>query len=680
MTAKTQVQQTGQGKALGHRRELANAIRALSMDAVQKANSGHPGAPMGMADIAEVLWNDFLKHNPANPKWADRDRFVLSNGHGSMLLYSLLHLTGYELPIEEIKNFRQLHSKTPGHPEYGYAPGVETTTGPLGQGIANAVGMAIAEKVLAATFNRDGHQIVDHYTYVFLGDGCLMEGISHEACSLAGTLGLGKLICFYDDNGISIDGKVEGWFTDNTPKRFEAYGWHVIPAVDGHDANAVRAAIEAARQVTDKPSIICCKTVIGWGAPNKAGTHKVHGEALGADEVAAARLHLGWKHEPFVIPDDIYSAWNAKAKGATVEKAWNDKFAAYRKAHPDLAAEFERRQKGELPKDWQTKSEEFIKSMDSKAETIASRKASQHALNGYGPLLPELIGGSADLTGSNYTNWKVCEPVAAGSKGGNYIYFGVREFGMSAIVNGIALHGGFIPYGGTFLMFSEYARNALRMAAIMKQRVLFVYTHDSIGLGEDGPTHQAVEQTATLRLIPNMSLWRPCDGVESAMAWKLAIERKNGPSCLVFSRQNLAHQTRTPEQIANIKRGGYILSEAANGKPEAVIIATGSEVGIAMEAQKLLAAKGKNVRVVSMPSTDAFDAQDVAYRDSVLPKNLLKRVAVEAGVTDGWYKYVGLGGRIVGLNRFGESAPGGVLFKYFGFTGENVAKTVEEIL
>jgi transketolase len=679
MTVKTQAHQAGEGKASSNRRELANAIRALSMDAVQKANSGHPGAPMGMADIAEVLWNDYLKHNPANPKWMDRDRFVLSNGHGSMLLYSLLHLTGYDLPIEEIKNFRQLHSKTPGHPEYGYAPGVETTTGPLGQGISNAVGMALAEKVLAATFNRDGHQIVDHYTYVFLGDGCLMEGISHETCSLAGTLGLGKLICFYDDNGISIDGKVEGWFTDNTPKRFEAYGWHVIPAVDGHDANAVRAAIEAARKVTDKPSIICCKTVIGWGAPNKAGTHKVHGEALGADEVAAARLHLGWKHEPFVVPDDIYNTWNAKAKGATAEKAWNEKFAAYRKAHPDLAAEFERRMKGELPKDWNAKSEEFIKSADAKAETIASRKASQHALNGYGPLLPELIGGSADLTGSNYTNWKVCEPVAAAAKGGNYIYFGVREFGMSAIVNGIALHGGFIPYGGTFLMFSEYARNALRMAALMKIRSIFVYTHDSIGLGEDGPTHQAVEQTATLRLIPNMSVWRPCDAVESAVAWKLAIERKQGPSCLIFSRQNLPHQKRSAEQIVAIRRGGYVLSEADGGKPQAVIIATGSEVGIAVEAQKLLAAQGKKVRVVSMPSTDLFDAQDAAYRESVLPKGV-KRVAVEAGVTGGWYKYVGMDGKVVGLDRFGESAPAGALFKYFGFTGENIAKTVEEIL
>ncbi|MFP5350253.1 MAG: transketolase [Gammaproteobacteria bacterium] len=683
MTANPQAQPAA--KSLG-RRQLANAIRALSMDAVQKANSGHPGAPMGMADIAEVLWNDYLKHNPANPKWPDRDRFVLSNGHGSMLLYSLLHLTGYDLPMEEIKNFRQLHSKTPGHPEYGYAPGVETTTGPLGQGITNAVGMAIAEKVLAGQFNRDGHNIVDHYTYVFLGDGCLMEGISHEACSLAGTLGLGKLIAFYDDNGISIDGEVRGhgatpgWFTDDTPKRFEAYGWHVIPNVDGHDAEAVKKAIEAARKVTDKPTIICCKTVIGWGAPNKCGKEECHGAALGDAEVAATRANIGWNYPPFVVPDEIYAGWDARTKGAAAEKAWNDKFAAYKKAHPDLAAEFERRViKNELPKDWNQKSEEFIKSVDAKAETIASRKASQNALNGFGPLLPELIGGSADLTGSNYTNWKVCKGLSKTVSDANYIYFGVREFGMSAMLNGIALHGGLIPYGGTFLMFSEYARNALRMAALMKVPSIFVYTHDSIGLGEDGPTHQAVEQTATLRLIPNMSVWRPCDAVESAVAWKLAIERKTGPSCLIFSRQNLPHQARDAQKIAAIRRGGYVLSEADGGKPQAVIIATGSEVGIAMEAQKLLAAKGKKVRVVSMPSTDAFDAQDAAYRESVLPKGV-KRVAVEAGVTDGWYKYVGLDGKVVGLNRFGESAPAGALFKYFGFTGENVAKTVEEIL
>ena len=679
MTAKIHAHKAGEGKALTNRRELANAIRALAMDAVQKANSGHPGAPMGMADISEVLWNDFLKHNPGNPKWMDRDRFVLSNGHGSMLIYSLLHLTGYDLPMEELKNFRQLHSKTPGHPEYGYAPGIETTTGPLGQGITNAVGMAIAEKALAGQFNRDGHHIVDHYTYVFVGDGCLMEGISHEACSLAGTLGLGKLIAFYDDNGISIDGHVEGWFTDNTPKRFEAYGWHVVRDVDGHDPEAIRKAILEARSENDKPSMICCKTVIGYGAPNLCGSHDCHGAALGEAEVAATRENLGWHHAPFVIPPEIYAGWDAKAKGAETEKHWNEKFAAYRKAFPDLAAEFERRMQGELPKDWNAKAEEFIKAVDAKAETIASRKASQNTLNGYGPVLPEFLGGSADLAGSNLTIWKGSKGVSNTVSDGNYIYYGVREFGMSAIMNGIALHGGFIPYGATFLMFSEYARNALRMAALMKIRTIFVYTHDSIGLGEDGPTHQPVEQTATLRLIPNMSVWRPCDAVESAVAWKFAIERKTGPSCLIFSRQNLTHQKRDAAQLAAIRRGGYVLSEAEGGKPQAVIIATGSEVGIAVEAQKLLAAKGKKVRVVSMPSTDTFDAQDAAYRENVLPKGV-KRVAVEAGVTDGWYKYVGLDGKVVGLNRFGESAPAGALFKHFGFTGENVAKTVEEIL
>ena len=680
MTMKATAQKAGTGSALPTRRELANAIRALSMDAVQKANSGHPGAPMGMADIAEVLWNDFLRHNPTNPKWPDRDRFVLSNGHGSMLLYSLLHLTGYDLPMEELKNFRQLHSKTPGHPEYGYAPGVETTTGPLGQGITNAVGMAIAEKVLAGQFNRDGHHIVDHYTYVFLGDGCLMEGISHEACSLAGTLGLGKLIAFYDDNGISIDGHVEGWFTDNTPKRFEAYGWHVVADVDGHNPEAIKKAIQEARSVNDKPSMICCKTVIGYGAPNLCGSHDCHGAALGDAEVAATRENLGWKHAPFVIPPDIYAGWDAKSKGAAAEKSWNDKFTAYKKAHPDLAAEFERRViKGELPKDWSQKADEFIKSVDAKAETIASRKASQNTLNGFGPILPEFLGGSADLAGSNLTIWKGSKGVSNTVSDGNYIYYGVREFGMSAMMNGIALHGGFIPYGATFLMFSEYARNALRMAALMKIRSIFVYTHDSIGLGEDGPTHQGVEQTATLRLIPNMSVWRPCDAVESAVAWRFAVERSAGPSCLIFSRQNLPHQTRDAATLANIARGGYVLSDAEGGKPQAIIIATGSEVGLAMEAQKLLAAKGKKARVVSMPSTDVFDAQDAAYREGVLPRGV-KRVAVEAGVTDGWYKYVGLDGKVVGLNRFGESAPASALFKHFGFTGENVAKAVEEIL
>ncbi len=680
MTMKATAQKTGTGTAVPGRRELANAIRALSMDAVQKANSGHPGAPMGMADIAEVLWNDFLKHNPANPKWPDRDRFVLSNGHGSMLIYSLLHLTGYDLPMEEIKNFRQLHSKTPGHPEYGYAPGVETTTGPLGQGITNAVGMAIAEKVLAGTFNRDGHHIVDHYTYVFLGDGCLMEGISHEACSLAGTLGLGKLIAFYDDNGISIDGHVEGWFTDNTPKRFEAYGWHVVRDVDGHNPEAILKAIREAKSVNDKPSMICCKTVIGYGAPNLCGSHDCHGAPLGNDEIKATRENLGWNHEPFVVPQEIYAGWDAKAKGAAAEKAWNDKFAAYRKAYPELAADFERRViKGELPADWAAKSAEFVKAVDAKAETIASRKASQNAINGYAPALPELLGGSADLAGSNLTLWKGSKGISNTVSDGNYIYYGVREFGMSAIMNGIALHGGFIPYGATFLMFSEYARNALRMAALMKVQSIFVYTHDSIGLGEDGPTHQPIEQTATLRLIPNMSVWRPCDAVESAVAWKFAVERRKGPSSLIFSRQNLPHQKRDAAQLANIAKGGYVLSEAEGGKPDAVIIATGSEVALAVEAQKLLAAKGKKVRVVSMPSTDVFDAQDAAYRDSVLPKGI-KRVAVEAGVTDGWYKYVGLDGKVVGLNRFGESAPAGQLFKHFGFTGENVAKAVEDVL
>ncbi len=665
--------------ALPSRRDLANAIRALSMDAVQKANSGHPGAPMGMADIAEVLWNDFLKHNPANPKWANRDRFVLSNGHGSMLLYSLLHLSGYGLPMEEIKNFRQLHSKTPGHPEYGYTPGVETTTGPLGQGITNAVGMALAEKLLAGQFNRDGHNIVDHYTYVFLGDGCMMEGISHEACSFAGTLGLGKLIALYDDNGISIDGHVEGWFTDDTPKRFEAYGWHVVREVDGHNPEAVKKAIVEARAVSDKPSLICCKTVIGFGAPNLCGSHDAHGSALGEAEVAATRENLGWKYDPFVIPDHIYAGWDARVRGKSAEDEWNKKFADYRKAHPDLAAEFERRMHGELSTEWATKSEEFIKAVDAKAETIASRKASQNALNGYGPLLPELLGGSADLAGSNLTIWKGSKGVSRTNSTGNYLYFGVREFGMSAIMNGIALHGGFIPYGATFLMFSEYARNALRMAALMKQRVVFVYTHDSIGLGEDGPTHQAVEQTATLRLLPNMSVWRPCDAVESAIAWKCAIERTTGPSSLIFSRQNLPHQKRDVQQIANVRRGGYVLSEAAGGKPDAIIIATGSEVALAMEAQKLLVAKGRNVRVVSMPSTNVFDMQEAAYRESVLPKSVTRRVAVEAGVTDCWRKYVGLEGQVVGLDRFGESAPAGVLFKHFGFTAENVARAVEAL-
>lgn len=660
------------------RRELANAIRALSMDAVQKAKSGHPGAPMGMADIAEVLWNDYMKHNPNNPKWADRDRFVLSNGHGSMLIYSLLHLTGYDLSIEDLQNFRQLHSKTPGHPEYGYAPGVETTTGPLGQGITNAVGMAIAEKALAAQFNRDGHDIVNHNTYVFLGDGCMMEGISHEACSLAGTLGLGKLIAYYDDNGISIDGEVEGWFTDDTPARFEAYGWHVIRDVDGHNPDAIIAATEEARKVSDKPTLVCCKTIIGWGSPNKEGKEDCHGAPLGDDEIKLVRERIGWSHDPFVIPEDIAAGWSAKDKGATAESDWNARFDAYKAAHPDLAAEFERRMAGDLPANWEEQATAFIKEVDSKAEKIASRKASQNALNGFGPLLPEFMGGSADLAGSNLTIWKGCKGLSKEDASGNYIYYGVREFGMSAIMNGISLHGGFIPYGATFLMFSEYARNALRMAALMKIQSLFVYTHDSIGLGEDGPTHQPVEQTATLRMIPNMSVWRPSDAVESAVAWKCAIERKTGPSCLIFSRQGLPHQERTADQIEGIKRGGYILSDC-DGTPEAILIATGSEIDLAMQAAKELSSKGKKVRVVSMPSTDMFDAQDAGYKESVLPANVSKRVAVEAGVSDYWLKYVGLQGKVIGVDRFGESAPAGDLFKEFGFTVENVVAAVESL-
>jgi transketolase len=666
------------------RRELANAIRALSMDAVQKANSGHPGAPMGMADIAEVLWNDYMRHNPVNPKWPDRDRFVLSNGHGSMLIYSLLHLTGYDLPLEELKRFRQLHSKTPGHPEYGYAPGIETTTGPLGQGITNAVGMALAERTLAGQFNRPGHMVVDHYTYVFLGDGCLMEGISHEACSLAGSVRLGKLIAFYDDNNISIDGEVRGhgdtpgWFLDNTPKRFEAYGWHVIPKVDGHDPEAVKKAIEEARSVTDKPSIICCQTIIGFGSPNKQGKEECHGAALGNDEIALTRDNLGWHHAPFEIPADIYEGWSAAETGAKYESDWNDRFENYRSEFPELAAEFERRMAGELPRDWAEKAAEFVAKVDAKGETIASRKASQNTLNGYGPLLPELLGGSADLAGSNLTLWSGCKDVNAPGHDGNYVYYGVREFGMSAIMNGIAVHGGFIPYGATFLMFSEYARNALRMAALMKVPTIFVYTHDSIGLGEDGPTHQPVEQTATLRMIPNMDVWRPSDAVESAVSWKAAINRKDGPTTLIFSRQNLTHVSRSSEQIAAIEKGGYVLRDV-DGTPDAIIIATGSEVELAVKAQTVLAEKGKKIRVVSMPSTNVFEAQDQAYRDSVLPPNVTRRVAVEAGVTDGWYKYVGFSGKILGLDRFGESAPAGELFKEFGFTVENVVKTLETL-
>jgi transketolase len=657
---------------------ITGAIRALAMDAVQQANSGHPGAPMGMAEIAEVLWRHHLRHNPANPKWADRDRFVLSNGHGSMLIYALLHLTGYDLPIEELKRFRQLHSKTPGHPEYGYAPGVETTTGPLGQGITNAVGMALAEKILAAEFNRPGHDIVNHNTYVFLGDGCLMEGISHESCSLAGTWGLGKLVAFYDDNNISIDGHVQGWFTDDTPKRFEAYGWQVIRDVQGHDPVAIEAAIQQAKANTAQPTLICCKTIIGAGAPNKQDSHDVHGAPLGAAEIEAARAHIGWNHPPFHIPADVYAAWDARTKGASLEAQWNATFAAYRAAHPELAAEFERRMAGELPADWDAHVAAVLAKVVDKAETIATRKASQNSIEAYAPRLPELLGGSADLAGSNLTLWSGAKGVSKTS-GGNYVYYGVREFGMAAIANGLALHGGLIPYTATFLMFSEYARNALRMAALMKVRQIFVFTHDSIGLGEDGPTHQPVEQTATLRLIPNMDVWRPCDTTESAVAWANAIERKDGPTSMCFSRQNLPFQARTSDQVAAIRKGGYVLSEADGGKPQAVILATGSEVALAIAAQKTLAEQGVAVRVVSMPSTNVFDRQDAAYKASVLPAGL-PRVAVEAGTTDGWYKYVGLEGRVIGIDRFGESAPAGELFKYFGITADAVVQAVKSVL
>ncbi|HFG1691985.1 TPA: transketolase [Vibrio cholerae] len=664
---------------MSSRKQLANAIRALSMDGVQKANSGHPGAPMGMADIAEVLWRSHLNHNPQNPNWADRDRFVLSNGHGSMLIYSLLHLSGYELSIDDLKNFRQLHSKTPGHPEYGYAPGIETTTGPLGQGITNAVGMAIAEKALAAQFNKPGHDIVDHFTYVFMGDGCLMEGISHEACSLAGTLGLGKLIAFWDDNGISIDGHVEGWFSDDTPKRFEAYGWHVIPAVDGHDADAINAAIEAAKAETSRPTLICTKTIIGFGSPNKAGSHDCHGAPLGNDEIKAAREFLGWEYAPFEIPADIYAAWDAKQAGASKEAAWDEKFAAYAKAYPAEAAEYKRRVAGELPANWEAATSEIIANLQANPANIASRKASQNALEAFGKLLPEFMGGSADLAPSNLTMWSGSKSLTAGDASGNYIHYGVREFGMTAIINGIALHGGFVPYGATFLMFMEYARNAMRMAALMKVQNIQVYTHDSIGLGEDGPTHQPVEQIASLRMTPNMSTWRPCDQVESAVAWKLAIERKDAPSALIFSRQNLAQQPRSAEQVANIAKGGYILKDCA-GQPELILIATGSEVELAVAAYEQLSAEGKTVRVVSMPSTDAFDKQDAAYREAVLPAAVTKRIAIEAGIADFWYKYVGFGGRIIGMTSFGESAPAGELFKLFGFTTENVVKQAKELL
>ena len=660
------------------RKILANAIRALSMDGVQQANSGHPGAPMGMADIAEVLWRSHLNHNPANPEWADRDRFILSNGHGSMLIYSLLHLAGYELSIEDLKNFRQLHSKTPGHPEYGYAPGIETTTGPLGQGITNAVGMAMAEKALAAQFNKEGHDIVDHYTYAFMGDGCLMEGISHESCSLAGTLGLGKLVAFWDDNGISIDGEVEGWFSDDTPKRFEAYGWHVIPAVDGHDADAINAAIIAAK-ADPRPTLICTKTIIGFGSPNKQGTHDCHGAPLGAEEIKAAKAQLGWEHGAFEIPQEVYTEWNAKDAGAAKEASWNEKFAAYEAAYPELAAEFTRRVNGDLPKEWEEKASAIIADLQANPANIASRKASQNALEAFGAMLPEFMGGSADLAPSNLTMWSGSKSLEANDFSGNYIHYGVREFGMTAIMNGIALHGGFVPYGATFLMFMEYARNAMRMAALMKIQNIQVYTHDSIGLGEDGPTHQPVEQVASLRLTPNMSTWRPCDQVESAVAWKLAIERRDGPTALIFSRQNLAQQERDAEQVANIAKGGYILKDC-EGEPELIFIATGSEVELAVEAAAQLTAECKAIRVVSMPATDAFDKQDEAYRESVLPSAVTKRVAIEAGIADFWYKYVGFGGKIIGMTTFGESAPAEELFKMFGFTTENVVKTAKELL
>ncbi len=660
------------------RRERANAIRALSMDAVQKANSGHPGAPMGMADIAEVLWRDHLKHSPTNPQWADRDRFVLSNGHGSMLIYSLLHLTGYDLSIDDLKNFRQLHSKTPGHPEFGYTAGVETTTGPLGQGLANAVGFALAEKVMAAQFNRPGHEIVDHNTYVFLGDGCMMEGISHEVCSLAGTLGLNKLIAFYDDNGISIDGEVHGWFTDDTPRRFEAYGWQVIRNVDGHDADEIQMALETARK-SDQPTLICCKTIIGFGSPNKQGKEESHGAALGDAEIALTREALGWKHGPFEIPAEIYAEWDAKQKGADAENEWNKRFAAYETEFPALAAEFKRRMAGELPADFAEKASEFIREVATKGETIASRKASQNCLNAFGPLLPELLGGSADLAGSNLTLWKGCKPVVAEDASGNYMYYGVREFGMAAIMNGVALHGGLIPYGATFLMFMEYARNAVRMSALMKQRVIYVFTHDSIGLGEDGPTHQPVEQLVALRTTPNLDTWRPADTVESAVAWKHAVERKDGPSALIFSRQNLPFHVRDNETEAAIARGGYILKNCA-GEPELILIATGSEVSLAVQAADKLTEQGRKVRVVSMPCTSVFDAQDAAYKQQVLPVEVGARIAIEAAHADYWYKYVGLDGRIIGMTTYGESAPAGQLFEEFGFTVDNILAVAEELL
>ena len=659
--------------------ELANAIRALAMDAVQAANSGHPGAPMGMADIAEVLWNRVMRHNPANPDWPNRDRFVLSNGHGSMLIYALLHLTGYDLSIEDIKQFRQLHSKTPGHPEYGYTPGVETTTGPLGQGLANAVGMALAEKTLAGQFNREGHTVVDHHTWVFLGDGCLMEGVSHEACSLAGTLGLGKLIAIYDDNGISIDGEVEGWFTDDTPGRFEAYGWHVIPAVDGHDAAAVEAALLAAKAESSRPTLVCCKTVIGKGSPNKQGTESCHGAALGEDEVALTREALQWPHAPFEVPDDIRKGWDCRAAGAEQEAVWQSRFDAYRGSHPDLADELLRRLRGQLPANFDDQADAYISDCVAAAADVASRKASQQTLNALGPWLPELLGGSADLAGSNLTLWSGAKGITAGDAAGNYVYYGVREFAMAAVMNGVALHGGFIPYGATFLIFMEYARNAVRMSALMGQRVLYVFTHDSIGLGEDGPTHQPVEQLTALRATPNLHTWRPCDAVESAIAWKQAVKRDSGPTALVFSRQTLPSQVANAEHVAGAHRGGYVLV-SEQGSLDAILIATGSEVSLAVEAAARLSGEGRGIRVVSMPCAEVFDAQEAGYREAVLPSEVLARVAVEAGHTDFWYKYVGLDGRVVGMTSFGESAPAAALFQHFGLTVGNVVAAVEDVI
>ena len=659
--------------------ELANAIRALAMDAVQAAKSGHPGAPMGMADIAEVLWNRLMRHNPANPDWPNRDRFVLSNGHGSMLIYALLHLTGYELSIEDLKQFRQLHSKTPGHPEYGYTPGVETTTGPLGQGIANAVGMALAEKTLAAQFNCDGHTIVDHHTWVFLGDGCLMEGVSHEACSLAGTLGLGKLIAVYDDNGISIDGEVAGWFTDDTPKRFESYGWHVIPDVDGHDPAAVEAALLAAKAEANRPTLVCCKTVIGKGSPNKQGTESCHGAALGEDEIALTREALGWHYDPFEIPDEVREAWDRRPSGAEMEAEWQQGFDAYRAAHSDLADEFLRRLRGDLPADFSDQVDTYIADCMAAGNDVASRKASQQSLNALGPHLPELLGGSADLAGSNLTLWSGAQGISVGKPEGNYVYYGVREFAMAAVMNGVALHGGFIPYGATFLIFMEYARNAVRMSALMGQRVLYVFTHDSIGLGEDGPTHQPVEQLTALRATPNLQTWRPCDAVESAVAWKQALLRDNGPTAMIFSRQTLPHQVSNAEQVEGVHRGGYVLMRE-QGDLDAIVIATGSEVGLAVEAAERLSEAGRHVRVVSMPCAEIFEAQEAGYREAVLPCDVLARVAVEAGHTDFWYKYVGLDGRVVGMSSFGESAPAEALFQHFGLTADNVVAAVEDVI